>query len=350
MPSPLPEPARLHLSPSDARVLRETIRTGSRSFHAASRLLPAQVRSRAFALYAFCRDCDDLIDVHSAGEAGLVNLRGRLARAYAGTPDPTAIDRAFAVTARATQLPKALPLALIEGLAWDIEGRTYTTVEDLHAYAARVAGTVGAMMAVIMGARSRAALARATDLGAAMQLTNIARDVGEDARAGRIYLPLDWLAEEGVDRAAFLADPQPEPGVRAVIARLLDEADRLYARGLSGLVFLPRRCRGAIHAAALVYAEIGAAIRAAGHDSVTRRAVVADRRKLVLLTRALARPDQAGAALREAPPLAANRFLVEAAAGSERRASRAAGRPLNPAVTMLDICLRAETRQRASLT
>ena len=96
-------------------------------------------------------------------------------------------------------IPRALPAALLEGFAWDAEGRRYASIEALEDYAARVAGTVGAMMALVMGVRDAAVLGRAAELGLAMQLSNIARDVGEDARAGRVYLPLDWLAEAGVD-------------------------------------------------------------------------------------------------------------------------------------------------------
>ena len=96
-------------------------------------------------------------------------------------------------------MPRILPDALLEGLAWDAMGRRYATLSDLRAYSARVASAVGAMMCVLMRVRDRDALARACDLGVAMQLTNIARDVGEDAREGRLYLPTDWLAGAGVD-------------------------------------------------------------------------------------------------------------------------------------------------------
>ena len=116
-----------------------------------------------------------------------------------------------------------------------------TSLEALHGYAARVAGTVGVMMTLLMGVRDAAALARACDLGVAMQLTNIARDVGEDARAGRLYLPLDWLDEAGVDRDRFLAAPAPSPALARVVARLLAEADRLYARAATA----SRGCRRA---------------------------------------------------------------------------------------------------------
>ncbi len=107
--------------------------------------------------------------------------------------------RAFAAVVSCHEIPRALPDALVEGLAWDVAGRSYDTLAELEAYAARVAGAVGVMMALVMGTRDAGALARAADLGVAMQLTNIARDVGEDASMGRIYLPRQWLREAGIE-------------------------------------------------------------------------------------------------------------------------------------------------------
>ena len=150
--------------------------------------------------------------------------------------------------------PPLLPEALLEGLAWDAEGRSYETIDELFDYAARVAGAVGVMMALIMGVRSPQALARACDLGVAMQLTNIARDVGEDARLGRIYLPRQWLREAGIDADAWLAKPGLDERLRPIVARLLQEADALYARARAGIALLPANCRPAILAAALIYA------------------------------------------------------------------------------------------------
>jgi 15-cis-phytoene synthase len=102
-------------------------------------------------------------------------------------------------------LPRELPAALLEGFAWDAAGRYYETIDELHDYCARVAGSVGAMMALIMGVKNKQVLARACELGNAMQLTNIARDVGEDARNGRLYLPRSWMREAGIDPQAWLA-------------------------------------------------------------------------------------------------------------------------------------------------
>jgi hypothetical protein len=183
-------------------------------------------------------------------------------------------DRALACVVHQAGLPRILLDALLEGFAWDAEGRRYETLEDLHDYAARVAGTVGAMMSMVMDTRSPSALARACELGLAMQLTNIARDVGEDARAGRLYLPLQWLREAGIDPDAWLQQPEFSPAIAKVVQRLLHAADTLYRRAERGVAELPRDCRPAIQAARLVYAEIGREIEAAGFDSVNRRAVV----------------------------------------------------------------------------
>lgn len=300
---------------ADRAACRAAIRAGSKSFFAAGRLLPAEVRAPAYGLYAFCRLSDDMVDgadTPADRVSAVGRLGARVGLAYAGRPADTPADRAFSEIAAAHAIPEALPRALIEGLAWDAEGRRYADVGALQAYAARVAGSVGAMMALIMGARGPEALARACDLGAAMQLTNIARDVGEDARMGRVYLPLDWLAEAGIDPDGLLADPRPSPALAGVVARLLAEADRLYARAAPGIALLPPRCRPAIRAAGLIYAEIGRAVAANGYDSLTRRARVGTARKAALIARAaLARAD---AAVRSAPALPECAFLLEAVA------------------------------------
>jgi len=147
-----------------------------------------------------------------------------------------------------------------------------------------------------------------------MQLTNIARDVGEDARFGRLYLPLAWMREAGLDPDAWLQNPVFDKRIACVVARLIKAADVLYQRSEHGIAQLPRDCRPAIRAARLVYAEIGRELEKAGLDSVNHRAVVSGKRKLALLARA-----SAAALLAPADPnlhfsaLPANQFLVTAA-------------------------------------
>ena len=259
-------------------------------------------------------------DESARKQNALRTLRRRLDLAYAGAPADLAADRAFAAAAARHHVPRALPEALLEGFAWDAEGRRYEDLAALHAYAARVAGTVGAMMAVLMGVRGRDALARACELGIAMQLTNIARDVGSDARAGRIYLPLSWLRRESIDPEAWLANPVFTPALGRVVQRLLAEATALYESAASGLACLPADCRPAIRAAGLIYAEIGQEIAAAGYDSVSRRARVTGSRKAALILRSLAavRPRVLHA---RAPGLPEAQFLVDAAF-AEKAATR----------------------------
>jgi phytoene synthase len=269
--------------------LEEILRVGSKSFHLASRLLPARLRPPTFAMYAFCRHADDAVDDASTmrdARYAVDALRARIGRVYGGRPSDSIVERAFTGVVERFDIPRAIPEALVEGMEWDALGRTYPTATDLRAYGVRVAGTVGLMMTLMMGRREPGVLARACDLGVAMQLTNIARDVGEDARRGRIYLPDEWLEASGVDRDEFLADPRPTQAIRHVVARLLDEADVLYARADGGIAHLPKDCRTAIRAARLVYSSIGCQIRRADFDSVTRRAVVPTRRKLWLVLRA----------------------------------------------------------------
>ena len=331
---------------SKLRECSQMMAGGSKSFFAASRVLPGRVRAPATALYAFCRVADDAIDNSSTPMLALHELSQRLDDIYAGRPQAPVCDHALAYVVHTWNLPRLLPDALLEGFAWDAEGRRYETIEQLNEYGARVAGCVGAMMAVVMESRDRPTLARACELGLAMQLTNIARDVGEDARNGRLYLPRQWMREAGIDPDAWLAAPRFDAALASVIERVLAEADRLYQRAECGVAALPRDCRPGIQAARLVYGEIGEKLRRIGHDSVRQRAVVGRRRKLALMA-------QAGAALVFAPghpldlardpePDAAIRYLVDAAACDELPSRTFYQRTLR----VLDLFERVGQRQR----
>ena len=301
------------LSAHDRRLCHQSIRAGSKSFHAASSLLPRDIRLAARALYAFCRSSDDLVDDADNDGNASARLKARLDLIYAGKPIDLVCDRAFTAIVQGHAIPKTMPLALIEGYEWDEAGRTYRTLDDLMDYAARVASTVGVMMTLVMGSRDRAVLARAADLGLAMQLTNIARDVGEDARRGRIYLPLDWLADVGIDADAFLAKPSFSPALGTLVDRLLDAADSLYDRALTGVAGLPLDCRPAIRGAALIYQDIGREIRRNDCDSVGTRAFTSGRRKGELIAIAALTPFPLRPPMGD-PAHPAVGFLVDAAA------------------------------------
>ncbi|MEJ8562295.1 phytoene/squalene synthase family protein [Yoonia sp. GPGPB17] len=305
------------IHPDDLEHCREAIRHGSLSFHAASKLLPAKVRDPALALYAFCRLADDEVDEGDYQAGAVFRLQERLDAAYAGTPKNAPEDRAFAAIVEDFEMPRALPEALLEGLAWDAAAHRYDTLCSVRDYSARVASAVGAMMCVLMRVRDPDALARACDLGVAMQLTNIARDVGEDARMGRIYLPLDWLADAGIDPLNFVRDPLPTPEVQRMVKRLLAEANRLYLRSEAGIDVLPLQARTGIWAARLIYAGIGKQLRRQGYDSISMRARTSGRQKLGWLMQAGARTATSlvmpKSAVIYAKPLPEVAFLVDAA-------------------------------------
>lgn len=274
------------LTSSDLASCIAMMQGGSKTFFAASRLLPPRIRYQAIALYAFCRVADDCVDHAAPGDQPLEELGQRLDAIYAGTPLDHVEDHALSMVVAQVGLPRHLLLALIEGFAWDAQGRRYDALEDVLDYSARVAGSVGAMMCWIMGPRDAPTLARACELGLAMQLTNIARDVGEDARMGRLYLPRQWMKESGLDPEAWLRAPSFGPALSSVISRLLNEADRLYERARPGIAQLPPDCRAAIYSASLIYGEIGHQLRREGLNSVDHRTIVSASRKLTLLASA----------------------------------------------------------------
>ncbi len=351
MPQLSPDPINAQ---ADLAACRALLRIGSKSFSAASKLLPREVRDAATILYAFCRVADDLIDAQYGGADAITHLRARLDDLYAGMPQAFATDRALAGVVARYELPRALLDALIEGFEWDVQNRRYATLAELEAYAARVAGTIGAMMAVLMGVRSPSAIARACDLGVAMQLTNIARDVGDDARAGRLYLPLDKLRAAGIDADRWLANPQINDGVRAVVRELLRAADELYARVESGIAQLPPACRPGINAARFIYAEIGCVVERSGYDSVSQRAFVPRHRKLWLLIKSFA-PGTKNVDGQAASPLDATRYLVDAVALMATSTSPSIIKPAaafpwwhlkSRALWLIDLFERMERRER----
>jgi len=318
------------IDPKDLAHCRDVIRTGSLSFHAASKLLPASVRDPALALYAFCRLADDEVDEGNNKARAVLDLRNRLDLAYSGMPCDAPEDRAFAAIVAEFDMPRALPEALLEGLAWDAMERRYATLSEVRDYSARVASAVGAMMCVLMRVRNRDALARACDLGVAMQLTNIARDVGEDARASRIYLPTDWLDDAGISVEDFFANPQASPDIRRIVRHLLAEAHRLYIRSEAGIGALPLQARTGIFAARYIYDGISAAVRRNAYDSVSMRARTTKTTKIARIGLAAVR-TVGTVILPKSPviyarPLDEVKFLVDAASyvSPELPSSRAA--------------------------
>lgn len=269
---------------------RDLITQGSRSFSAASRLFPSRLREDAWMLYAWCRHCDDEVDGQVLGH-GAVGLDAALARAklnelkrlteaaLAGERMADPVFEAFQRVALRHDVPAREPLALLDGFAMDVDARVYRTLEDTLDYAWHVAGVVGVMMARIMGVRDRDVLRRAQDLGLAFQLTNIARDVVEDAKGGRVYLPRAWLTEAGVPQGAE-PDPEHRAGVAVATGRLLDVAEAYYNSARWGLKDLDTRSAWAIATARRVYRQIGRIVARRGGQAWDSRASVSRPDKL----------------------------------------------------------------------
>ncbi|MCG6118584.1 MAG: phytoene/squalene synthase family protein [Aquimonas sp.] len=243
-----------------------------RSFHFASHLLGARHGARAARLYAFCRRVDDLVDEASDPQAAAAALDGLEAALRAGCGGPAWLAELRELQTE-TGLSARPMLDLVEGVRSDLGEVAVQDQDALTVYAYRVAGSVGLMMCSVLDVHDRRAFPFAVDLGIAMQLTNIARDVGADALLGRRYLPADWLGAATTDQI-LAPDPGLQERLRAATARLLDLADQYYASGEAGLGFLPVRARLAILTAARVYRGIGARIASAGYRSWDQRAVV----------------------------------------------------------------------------
>jgi phytoene synthase len=292
----------------DFAACRATLARGSKTFHFAWRFLPARLRDPFAALYAFCRVTDDAIDESRDAKAALERCVARTEAIFADRPHDDPIDRAFARIAREHSLPRAPVDALLDGYRWDVERRPIVTISDLLAYAVRVAGAVGVASTYLMGPRDRATLARAADLGIAMQLTNVARDVGEDARNGRIYVPGAWLDEEG---ARLDRSPRHDAALGRVVRRVLDQADALFGRAEPGIERLPSDVRPAIRAASTLYREIGVVVRENGYDAVSGRASTSSARKMLALARSLAQSPRTCEA--DEPPLPEAELLLPTA-------------------------------------
>jgi phytoene synthase len=254
----------------------------SASFRLAARLLPRGAREDAAAVYAWCRRCDDAVDARPPAEhaGALAALRDELASIYRGDEQPDVVARAFAGVVRRHAIPPQIPFELLEGMEMDARGTAYHTLDELLVYCFRAAGTVGLMMARVLGATRPEALRHAADLGMAMQLTNVCRDVKEDWELGRVYVPAELLGG-GVPRA--LPD---RTALAPAVRRLLDEADRLYRSGDRGLALLPFRAAFAVGVARRVYAAIGTVIARRRHDVLSGRAFVPAAQKLLHVARA----------------------------------------------------------------
>lgn len=289
----------------------QSIKHGSKSFAAAARLFDRETRDDCVMLYAWCRHCDDVIDGQTLGHdqqadfrdgqlERLADLRRQTEEALRNGRSSDPIFVALSRVAQRRAIPALHPQQLLRGFEMDVEERTYETVADTLDYGYHVAGVVGVMMAMIMGARDPAVLDRASDLGIAFQLTNIARDVIDDARSGRVYLPAELLREQGID--AVDADNRSQwPRLHAAALRLLDIAEPYYTSALAGMSALPPRSAWAIGAARRVYRAIGEKLRRGGPSAWEERVSTSKAEKVALLLAGLGDVASSRVAPRSAP-------------------------------------------------
>ena len=285
---------------------RDVCRRHAKSFHFASYFLPRAKRRHAFAVYAFCRFVDDAVDAEPTRE-GQARRLGELERtlvevylpelsetgpaASAAASERELVLLAFGQTVRECGIPKGLFLDLFEGCRMDLDagGKTmrFETWADLERYCYHVAGVVGLIMCRVLGLRDESAAPRAIAMGNAMQLTNILRDVREDWRRRRVYLPQVDMKRFGVseaDLAAMCDGAAVTPGFRDLMRFEITRARSLYALGNSGLAALPRdgsRLTAAVMGT--VYGGILGAIKRADHDVFASRRRLTFARKLARL-------------------------------------------------------------------
>ncbi len=269
---------------------RESIQRGSKSFAMASKLFDQQTRERVWLLYAWCRKCDDMADGQDHGgtmalvrdpQERLTAIRYMTTQALIGNSTPEPAFDCLGIVAKECGLTAKMAEDVIEGFALDADDWRPQSEGNLHRYCFHVAGAVGVMMAVVMGVApdDQETLDRACDLGLAFQLANISRDVAEDAKAGRCYLPQDWLQEAGIDPAHILA-PATRPALTGLIKRLCDQSERYEASARVGAAQLTPRARWAVLAAAGIYGDIARAVRASKGSSLDRRVYSSSAAKL----------------------------------------------------------------------
>ena len=275
---------------------QRTIAAGSKSFRFASQIFGLEARERSWLLYAWCRACDDITDGQTLGhdaqapdkpDERLAFLRANTDAALAGRPTGLVPFDALATVAAEVAIPPDLPHDHLAGFARDAAGWSPANEAELLSYCYQVAGAVGVMMALVMGvpATERDTLDRASDLGIAFQLANIARDIVDDAKVGRTYLPADWLAAEGLT-GADLSDLKHRPALASITRRLADLAE-LYRRSSKvGAARLPFRSRWAVLSAAGIYGEVATRAVTLGPRAWDRRISISKAEKFALVIEA----------------------------------------------------------------
>jgi 15-cis-phytoene synthase len=261
---------------------KKDIMKGSKSFSMASLFFDNQRRLASWQLYSWCRYCDDQVDHAPVTVISTVveDLRKKTSAAFSGVTNLEHPWPAFQEVIQNYQIPEVYTLDLIDGFQRDALKTPIQNEVDLMHYCYGVASSVGLMMCHIMTVSSSKALPHAVALGRAMQLTNIARDIVEDHKLGRLYLPITWLSDVGLDSKNYL-DEANRTKLKVVIRRLLTSAENQYKIGYEGLSYLPTRSAWAVASALYIYRAIGHKINSDIDLSLKKRTVVSQAGKLI---------------------------------------------------------------------
>lgn len=265
---------------------RQVMAKHARSFRWASWFLPSECRDDAAVVYALCRLIDDTADEAENTALARVELDA-IRLELSGDSPPRPLVAAFLEVASRTRMDLRYADELIEGVLSDLGNVRFQTDAELLRYAYRVAGTVGLMMCPIIGVHDDVGRAHAIDLGVAMQLTNICRDVLEDAQRHRVYLPIERLQKAGVDVARLLSELGQGPKVAVVVREVLQMAEDYYRSAEAGMRFIPARTRFAILVASRLYRAIGLRLLVRGANPMKGRTWIGAPRKLYWVLRAM---------------------------------------------------------------
>ncbi|ASQ90180.1 squalene synthase [Prosthecochloris sp. GSB1] len=264
------------------RYCRQIAKHHAKTFYLAANFLPKPQRNPIYAMYALLRTVDDLVDhaedkltngtlTRAEISAMMEQWKSRLRDCYEGNHNGDPIMMAWQDTLRTCDIPIELPLDLMDGVAMDITFEPFRTFDDLYVYCYKVASVVGLMCSEIFGYSDKKALDHAIELGIAMQLTNILRDVGEDVDRGRIYIPLEDLDRFGYSREAFMRKEMNDNFVK-LIRFQIERARRYYESSEQGIPMLAKESRFAVRVSSLNYCNILKTIESNGYDVFSRRA------------------------------------------------------------------------------
>lgn len=263
----------------------------AKSFYFAAKFLPEKKRKAVYPIYAFCRHVDDEIDEIGDGDetqaaltvnkwkSQLENLYEKKENSTLSTQQSALVFSAWSDLLETYKIPQNLPLELIQGVLMDTTIKRYETFDELYVYCYRVASTVGLMSSEILGYSEKVALEYAEAMGIAMQLTNILRDVKEDAAMNRIYLPQEDLKKFGITEEQIFENKFDENFV-ALMKFQIERARKFYAKGEKGIAMLEKDSRFTVLLASRIYARILDEIEKQNYDIFTKRAHTTKTQKL----------------------------------------------------------------------